>query len=863
MMVTINAMKRILGAACLALALAGLVPVMRAQSASAPSPVREQLLMDEGWRFALGHATDASRDFDPAPLSDSFNYFSKAGRASGAASAKFDDSGWRVVDLPHDWAVELPFDARGSHSHGYKALGKVFPENSVGWYRRKFFIPKEDLGRHIEVEFGGVFRDSQVWVNGFYLGRHSSGYTSFAYDLTDYLDYGGENVIAVRTDASLEEGWFYEGAGIYRHVWLTKTGALHVAHWGTYITTDVAGDASAATVNVTVTAKNDGAAPATFKFVQTVTSADGKTVAEFSTDNCTLTPGASHEFAASCKVSSPRLWSPETPNLYTLETTLLADSKVTDRYETPFGIRTIKWTADNGFFLNGKHVEIKGTNNHQDHAGVGAAMPDSLVYERIRILKEMGCNAYRMSHNPPAPEVLDACDRLGMLVLDENRETGTNEQQLGGLRDMILRDRNHPSVVLWSVGNEEWAIEGGEKGARVTRTMQNYVRQLDSTRPSTVAISGGWGHGSSTTTEVMGFNYFNHGDVDAYHAQFPNVPTVGTEESACYATRGVYFEDRAKCRLTAYDTNADRWFTQARDSIAFYMNRPWTAGAFRWTAFDYRGEPTPFAWPANASQFGAMDTCGFPKDVYYLYQAWWGDKPLLHVFPHWNWKGREGQPIEVWAYGNCEEVELFLNGKSLGRQPMTKYGNCAWQVPYAPGKLVAKGYVGGKETLSDTVETTGPAATLKLSARRTALAADGDDVALVTVEVTDAEGRRVPDAMNAVSFDISGPGRIIGVGNGDPASLEADKCADGQWRRSLFNGLAQVIVQTRRGETGTITLFARSNQVKNASLELEAGKTLPRPTVPVPAVSESALHAPVPALVEADVPAKPVENQKK
>lgn len=827
------------------------------------APPREKLLMDEGWHFAFGHATDWTRDFDPVPPGTAFNYFTKAGRGDGAASQTFDDSGWRVLNLPHDWVVELPFDSRGSHSHGYKAVGRVFPENSVGWYRRHFVVPQEDLGKRIGIEFDGAFRDSQVWVNGFYLGQESSGYTSFAYDLTDYLDYGGENVISVRVNASLEEGWFYEGAGIYRHVWLTKTSPLHVAHWGTFVTTDVADDYSSATVKVTATIRNDGAAAQDFEIVESVLDDAGKSLATVSRGELNLAPGASGDFAASLPVKNPALWSLENPVMHTLVTSIVSSGKIVDRYETPFGIRTIKWTGDKGFFLNGKHVEIKGTNNHQDHAGVGSAMSDSLNYERIRLLKEMGVNAYRTSHNPPTPEMLDACDRLGMLVLDETRETGINPQQLDSLSAMIRRDRNHPSVILWSVGNEEWAIEGSPKGAMVTRTMQNFAAQLDSTRPYTVAISGGWGQGSSTTTQVMGFNYFNHGDADDYHARFPDVPSAGTEESASYSTRGIYFEDRANCHLTEYDTNTDKWFTHARESIRFYKERPWSAGAFRWTGFDYRGEPSPFGWPAISSQFGAMDTCGFPKDVYYLYKAWWIDTPSLHVFPHWNWQGREGEEITVWAYGNCEEVELFLNDKSLGRQPMPKYGNCEWKVKYAPGRLVAKGYTRGKEVLKDSVETTGPAASVKISANRTKLAADGDDTLLVTVETLDAQGRHVPDAANLVKFDISGPAKIIGVGNGDPTSHEADKCSEGQWRRSLFNGLAQVIIQTERGKPGTVVLSAISDPIQPATLTLESVGVPLRPSVPVPQAGKPAPAAPVPVLVEVDVPEKPKENSNK
>jgi beta-galactosidase len=843
--------------------LGSMMPGAFAQNATATpatTPLRERLLMDEGWKFALGHANGGARDFDAIPAGTAFNYFTKAARAEGAAAPEFDDSGWHLVNLPHDWAVALPFDARGSHSHGYKALGKNFPENSIGWYRRKFDIPASNLGKRISLEFEGVFRDSQVWVNGFYLGRESSGYTSFGYDISDYLNYGGENVVAVRADASLEEGWFYEGAGIYRHVWMVKAPTLHIPMWGTFVTSDVADGVAVVTARVTV--KNDSAANATFDILNEILDADGNPVASNKAELLSLKPGEAQEFSASLNVENPKIWSLETPNMHKLVTTIFKDGKVIDRYETPFGIRTIRWDAKEGFFLNGQHVVIKGTNNHQDFAGVGAAMSDSLNAQRIEILKEMGCNAYRTSHNPPTPAMLDACDRLGMLVLDENRETGINEQQLGGIRDMILRDRNHPCIILWSIGNEEWAIEGNDKGARVTQTMQNFAKQFDTTRPYTCAISGGWGGGSSSTVEVMGFNYFNHGDdyelgMDHFHAKYPDKPSVGTEEGASFTTRGIYEEDRAHCRLTAYDIHKEKWFVLAEESVSHYAARPWAAGQFRWTGFDYRGEPSPFGWPAIATQFGVMDTCGFAKDTYFYYQAAWTDKPVLHLFPHWNWAGKEGKEIDVWVFGNVEEVALELNGKIIGRKTMPTLGHLEWKVPYEAGTLVARGFKDGRQILTDKVETTGAPASVQLTPRTSTLAADGDDVSLVTVEVLDAEGRRIPTADNLVRFDISGPAKIVGVGNGDPVSHEADKYADGQqWQRSLFNGLALVIIQTERGKTGAITLSARAEGLAPASVKLTAASATLCPSVPLHVDAATHATAPVPVLVEVNVPAK-------
>src|ERR1035437_7345538 len=688
---------------------------------------RERLFMDFGWRFAFGHATDPAKDFDPAPAGTGFSYFAKAGTAVGAAAADFDDRGWRTLNLPHDWAVEVPFSERGSGSHGYKAIGKNFPEASIGWYRKTFSIPAADLGRHLTVEFDGVFRDSQVWVNGFYLGRESSGYTPFGYDITDYLNFGGNNTIVVRVDASLEEGWFYEGAGIYRHVWLTKTAPLHVAKWGTFVTTDVKENSAAVTVRVTV--NNDAPKDASFEIQQTILVADGKSIATGELKNLSLKPGAANEYSSVLTIAKPNLWSCEAPYLHKLVTTISSGGKIVDRYETPFGIRTLRWDANEGFFLNGRRVELKGTCDHQDHAGVGVAVPDEVNVFRVQQLKKMGSNALRISHNAPTPELLDACDRLGMLVMDENREYGINPQELGQLERLILRDCNHPCVVIWSLGNEEWSIEGNEKGTRITQTMQTFAQRLDPTRRYTVAISGGWGNGNSVSIDVMGFNYFTHGDGrdtgnDRYHAKFSDKPSVATEDASTFSTRGIYVQDLAHQHLTAYDTNKPDWGITAEESWTHYAARSYVAGLFQWTGFDYRGEETPFGWPAISSQFGILDVCGFPKDNFYYYQAWWSDHPVLHLLPHWNWPGKEGQDIEVWAHSSCEEVELFLNGVSQGRKMMVKNSHLEWKVKYASGTLLARGYTGGKEILTDKAETTGAPAVIQLTPHRATIKAD-------------------------------------------------------------------------------------------------------------------------------------------
>jgi len=736
---------------------------------------RERLLMDSGWQFALGHASDQHKDFDHATVPF---FFAKAGYGDGPASPKFDDRTWRTVDLPHDWAVELPFDERGDGNHGSKAIGRNFPANSVGWYRKTFTIPKEDLGRRIEIAFDGVYRDSAVWVNGFCLGVEPSGYSSFHYDLTNYLHYGGANVIVVRVNATIEEGWFYEGAGIYRHVWLTKTQPLHVAHDGAFVTSTV-DDASAAHPNAEVTAlvtvQNDSGKDARFTLVEEIVDADGKTVASSREAAASVAAASSGDLSVALRVRDAELWSLETPHLYKLVSAIRSEGKVVDRYETAFGVRTIRFDPNHGFFLNGKHVVIKGTNNHQDHAGVGVAVPDTLQAFRVARLKEMGSNAIRTSHNPPTPELLDACDRMGMLVLDEHRMMGTTPEIYDQLKRLIVRDRNHPSVILWSLGNEEWAIEGNVFGERLTRDMQAYVKRLDPTRRSTAGLSGS-GAGISLAVDVLGFNYHVQNNIDRVHERFPGRPVVGTEESSSEHTRGVYADDLAHQHLVAYDFEADGKHVSVEDAWRYHLARPFSAGLFYWTGFDYRGETTPFEWPAISSQFGILDTCGFFKDSAYLLQSWWTDKPMVHLLPHWNWAGKEGQPIDVRVYSNADAVELFLNGKSLGRQTMPRNSHLEWKVAYEPGRLIARGYgSGGQEIASDTVDTTLAAAAVQLIPSAARIAADGASVSAITVRVNDAEGRMAPNAGNLVSFQLKGPGRIIGVGNGDPASHEADK----------------------------------------------------------------------------------------
>ncbi|RNI32487.1 glycoside hydrolase family 2 protein [Rufibacter immobilis] len=732
---------------------------------------RQRLLMDFNWQFAFGHPSDTQKDFNHG--NSYFSYLAKAGYGDGPADPKFDDRAWRQLNLPHDWAVEQEFSPQASFSHGFKAIGRNFPDRSVGWYRKTFAVPASDLGRRIALEFDGAFRDSKVWVNGHYVGTEPSGYNSFRIDISEYLHYGSDNVVAVRVDATMEEGWYYEGAGIYRHVWLSKTNPLHVAPHGTFVTSQVNNTNAQVTARASIV--NEDKTLRTFSVVQTIVDATGKTVATQRQENLTLAPFQTQDVRMVLPVTNATLWDLDAPYLYQLVTTVLAQNQETDRYVTPFGIRTIRFSAKEGFFLNGKHVKLKGTNNHQEHAGVGTALPDELQYWRIKTLKAMGSNAYRSSHHPPTPELLEACDKLGMLVINENRLMGTSEQRMEDLKRLILRDRNHPSVISWSIGNEEWAIENSIIGARMATTMQAYAQSLDSTRAVSAGISGGFRSGISDVLEVMGYNYLGNGDIEAHHRDFPNQPSMGTEEGSTFATRGVYVTDLEKHYQAAYDRKPRPSFYSIEEGWTFYANRPWLAGMFIWTGFDYRGEPTPHVWPSVTSYFGMMDNCGFPKDNVYYLRSWWSGQPTLHLLPHWNWPGKEGQEIDVRAYSNCEEVELFLNKKSLGRQTMKPNSHLAWKVKYAPGTLEAIGYKNGQKVLTDVVKTTGPAASVQLNPYQTTLKANGEDLAIITVSVTDKNKMAVPIAHDEITFQLKGPGKIIGVGNGDPTSLEKDR----------------------------------------------------------------------------------------
>ncbi len=798
-------------------------PVDQAPHAPLTAADRERLLLDFGWRFHLGNADDPSKDFGLG--SGSSGDFQKTGNFLPATNPAFDDGDWTPVDLPHDWAVELPFtNDPALASKGFYPLGRTYPATSVGWYRRVFELPASDAGKRISLEFDGAYRETLVALNGFYLGQHSGGYDPFSFDVTDFVNPGAINVLLVRVDATLSDGWFYEGAGLYRHVWLVKTSPVHVKKWGTFVSSQVrSGDAA---LSIRTEVENQSSSARSVRVVSTVVDPSGRKVASTSSEPDSIAQGSEQIYEQKLTVPSPQLWSLEDRNLYKLVTELRADGATVDRYETPFGIRTITIDPQQGVFLNGKHVKIKGTCNHQDHAGIGAAVPDAVQYYRIRKLQEMGCNSLRTSHNPPTPELLDACDRLGMLVFDETRMMSSNPEGLSQFEDLVRRDRNRPSVFMWSMGNEE-RVANTERGVLILTAMKDLANQLDGTRPVSIAPTGAIGTGGLAICDVVGYNYMDPGAL-AYHQAHPDKPVIGTETVSAVCTRGIYITDPSKGYVGSYDPYTTTGRASAEGWWRFCDAQPWLAGGFVWTGFDYRGEPSPYQWPNISSQYGIIDTCGFPKDTFYYYQSWWTDKPVLHLFPHWNWPGYEGKEIAVWVHSNLDRVELFLNGRSLGSQDVKKNQHVAWNVPYAAGAIEARGYKADKVVMTTRRETTGAAAKLVMTADRSEVNADGEDVAMFAVAVHDAQGREVPIADNEVTFQISGPGRLIGTGNGDPTDHASDKGTS----RKAFSGLCMAIVQSTK-KPGSITVQAAAPGLVPATVTISTREVSLRPQLAV------------------------------
>ncbi|MCQ2335484.1 MAG: DUF4982 domain-containing protein [Paludibacteraceae bacterium] len=686
--------------------------LMMAMSLSATRLSAETLVLNDGWRFAFGHAQNPMRDFGCG--TEYFNYQTKAASIhnEGPYSLQFNDSAWHDVLVPHDWAQTLGVEEMASHSHGYRQIGWKYPDNSVGWYRRSLMVDSAMFAGPAWLYFDGIFRDARVWVNGFYLGGQESGYMRQLYDITPYLTLGDNNVICVRVDATLEEGWFYEGAGINRPVML---------------------------------------------FV-----------------------GTQQPFDPICANRG-------------------AD----------YARKHYSWSPEQGFMVDGKKQMLRGVNLHADHVGVGSAVPRGLLEYRLRKLIDIGVNAIRCSHNMMSSDFLDLCDSLGLYVIEENRLMGLGKNSKDYLQNMIAYDKRHKSIILWSIGNEEWGLEWNDLGERVARAMTDYVHQLDDSRPVTVATSSG--PNIIRGVDVAGYNYMMQNDIDGERKRFPGRCAYGSEETTGCGTRGVYYTNPYYGHMAAInrtDTTYVDELGQVGNVIErgwkFYVERPWLGGLFYWTGFDYAGEPNPMVYPAVSSEFGLLDNCGFMKDEAYYLQAWWTDKPTLHILPHWNLEGHEGETVDVWVYSNMDYVELKVNGRSLGKKRMPENGHLSWRTTYRPGHVEAVGYKKGRVAMTETVYTAGPAKNVVIE-RHTY-----DNITVVDLTLLDKNNHFAATACNELEVSITGSGRILGVGNGDPACHQVTPL-NGYGQKAwfnAFNGHAQAVIE---GEVGKldVTLFDR------------------------------------------------------
>ncbi|UIJ44306.1 DUF4982 domain-containing protein [Sphingomonas cannabina] len=789
-------------------------PPIRSLPPRLPESDPSRTLLDLGWRF---HEGDIPM---PEPVGHNATYLSvKAGNAPGAAAVVYDDSDWREVRLPHDWAASQPFVETANVSQGYRPRG-------IGWYRRTLRLDPADRGRTIELHFGGIATNATIWVNGSVVAHNWSGYNSVYVDLTPFARFGDEtNVIAVRVDADAKEGWWYEGAGLYRHVWLVRRAPVAIVSDGVHC--DPRRNADGWHVPVTVTLGNIENAPASVEVEAELIDPDGRSVAVQRVEASVPVLDRA-EAVLRLNADAPRVWSVEEPTLYTVRTRVLREGRAVDERNIAIGFRTIRFDADKGLFVNDRPVKLKGVCLHQDHAGVGVAVPDALLAWRLERLKAMGCNAIRMSHNAPNAELLDWCDRMGFLVMDENRNFNPAPDYLAQLEWLVRRDRNHPSVILWSVFNEE-PMQGTEAGVEMVRRMAAAVRRLDDSRPITAAMNGSFYNPAnvSTVVDVMGFNYYQN-DYDKFHRLNPTKPITSSEDTSAFETRGAFSSDPARHVITSYDDEAASWGDTHRGSWRKIAERPFVAGGFVWTGFDYHGEPTPHEWPTISSFFGILDLCGFPKTAFGIHSAHWiDDRPVLFLAPHWTWPGREGQAIRIFAIANAETIALSLNGRELGVQQADRIMGNAWQVPYEGGRIEAVAMRGGKVVARASHETAGPPVALRLTPARTVMAGDDEDVQPITIDAVDARGRHVPTANLMTRFVVEG-GTIIGVGNGDPNSHEPEQGGS----RSLFNGLAQLIVRAGRGR-GRIRITATAEGLKPATLALDRADIAPRPQVPV------------------------------
>ena len=757
--------------------------------------------MDFDWKFHRGDV-----DFKAGTGHDDIYAACKAGNVVGAGGKIFKDDGWRVVDLPHDFFAESEFSPDNLHSHGYR-------ERCNGWYRKSFKLDKSLKGKHLLLCFEGTSVNAEFYFNGSVMARSFSAYTETVFDITDRAYFGERiNTLAVYIKGLETEGWWYEGAGIYRHVKLYVKDNLHIAHNGIFAKPVLKqGTKNSWTVELETTVENSDYNNIEATVLAELYDGDRK-IAESISNSYDCLYSAKTEIKQKFNVSRPVRWDIDNPKLYSLKVSVLKRGIVSDSETVRIGFRTFYVDKNEGFFLNGRRVLIKGTCNHQDHAGVGVAIPDSVQYYRIKRLKELGTNAYRCSHNLPAKEVLDACDELGLIVMDENRRFEAREEVLEYLDIMVKRDRNHPSVIFYSLFNEE-PLQNTEEGARIYRRMRARVEHLDNTRLLTGAINGSM-EGAGLQMDITGVNYAL-GSIEKMRSFHPEYAIIGSENNSAVTTRGCYKSDyKEKQVLSNYDEEAVPWGQTIHETWDFVRNHEYFAGIFIWTGFDYRGEPSPFKWPSVSSQFGIMDTCGFAKDSFYQNKACFTDKPMLHLMPHWNWK--KGEQIRVVAVTNCDEAELFLNGVSLGRKKADVCAQPEWLVDYVPGKISAKAYKNGKCVAKAENRTTGKPVAIRICPVSTGIKNDGHDTAILNFCVVDKNGRVVPTADSHLKFEVIGDGFVRGVGNGDPNSHESDILPE----RNLFAGWCQALVMSKIGAE-KIKIRVTGEDLESAELDLE------------------------------------------
>ena len=760
------------------------------------------------------------------------------GDVSGAQATTFSDSSWRSVDLPHDWSIELAFNSSSpAGSNG------GYLDGGVGWYRKSFTVDQASSGHRVLIEFDGVYMNSQVWINGTSLGTRPYGYTSFEYDLTPYVTFGGNNVVAVRVNNNQPNSRFYSGSGIYRNVWLTTVNPVHVPYNGAFVSTPSISTGSA-TVLVSTQVQNQSASAAAVTVTTTILTPSGAVATSGDSASTSVAAGATSTVSQSLTVSSPQLWSLATPNRYQAKVEVKVGGATVDTYLAPFGIRTVTFDPSSGLSLNGQNMKIRGVNMHHDLGALGSAVNYRAIERQVQILQSMGVNAIRTSHNPPAPELLDVTDRLGVLILDEAFDTWTQTKTANDyglyftawaqrdIQAMVTRDRNHPSVILWSIGNEV----GGSTTATATN-LKNWVLAMDTTRALTWAsnkmggphVSEGDDRNVAALLDVAGYNYAPYaGDYDADHSAHPTWKLMGTETSAAVRSRGIYHtpastitkatsQSSADRQCSSYDNETAGFGATAQDSYNYDNSRAFVVGSFIWAGFDYIGEPTPYSsYPSKSSYYGAIDTAGFPKDVYYFYKSRWTTGPVVHILPHWNWSA--GTNVTVYVYNNCDSVELFLNNSSQGTKTMSGSTlHAQWSVPWASGTLRAACTRGGSVVASDQVKTAGAAARVVLSADRSSISANGRDLAFITADIQDGSGVFVPTAAGSVTFSVSGPGQLVGVDNGDPTDTASYKGTS----RKAFSGKVLAIVRST-GAAGSILVSASSSSLTSGSAAVTA-----------------------------------------